>query len=76
MPNPIINIQLLNIYDSLCSLVSFNGISNLVANLTPNPVYTYIKYIWFVIKKFVGNILKWTRAYFFAHSLMVSSIAV
>ena len=38
-----------------------------------NPIYTYINYIWFVNKVFVGNIFKQARVHLFAH--MVLNIA-
>ena len=38
-------------------LVGFYPISTFVRYLMPNPVYAYIKYIWFVNNHIVGNIL-------------------
>ena len=41
-----------------------------------NPIYTYIEYIRFVNKQFVGNIFKSARAHLFEYSQMVSSIVI
>ena len=38
-------------------LVGFYGISTIVGHLTPNPIYTYIKYI-ILNEYFIGKILK------------------
>ena len=58
-------------------LVLFYGISALEDYLMPNPIYTYILYIYDLITDILSEKnFKRTRAYFFVHRLMVSIIAI
>ena len=53
-------------YKILVGLVRFYGISTIVDYLTPNPLYTYIKYIYDMLTHFVDYILKRVWALFCA----------